>query len=383
MPSQFPVFSTAGTIIGGLWTTDRRLDNDHSASMVAAKLNGSMKLPNGLSAKVEGMIEHERSQSQSNRLPQIREGYFQKKSDNGEFRLGRQLVAWGRADKLNPTDYFTVRNYTLLTSDEEDQKRGVDALRVITHLGNYDLQVVAAAGNAANHWPFNLPGNTVSYQSKRQVGIKLDRYGQGVDWSLSAYRGMDRNPNFLPNPLTGAVVSNHEDVSALGGDFAAAKRGLTLRGEAAYFQTATAWNMNPYHRRNHLDVVLGVDGNPFRDANLGVQYYAVLVNSYSGTVLNDPIAQANALLGNQLHRFQQGATIRFAKSWMNDLLQFELRSAIGFTDGGKYLSPRLAYKPADNWTWTLGGESYIGNSSSYYGQFSKNSGVFVEGKLSW
>lgn len=381
--SAAPAFSLGGTLVGGAWSTTRQLDDDPSALNAALRIQGQFQLSDVLSAKLDGVLGIDDSRSQSNTLHQSREGYIQRKTENSEFRFGRQLIAWGRADKLNPTDYFASRDYTFLTSDDEEQKNGVDALRAVMHLGEYDLQGVVAHGNAKNTWPFHIANNVDFNQSKEQFGVKLDRYGEGFDWSVSFYRGMDRNPNLAPNLATGGIASRYDDVSALGLDFAAASGALTYRGEAAYFRTSDSAGQNPYRRNNHLDFVLGMDGSPFRNANLGIQYYGVAVSHYSSDVLFDPIARAGALLGNQLRSFQQGVTVRFAQNWLNDALQFEIRANYGLTDHGKYIFPKLIYKPNDYWSVAVGGEYFKGDSNSYFGQLKKNSGVFTEARFAW
>lgn len=381
--SNAPAFSLWGTLVGGVWSTTRQLDDDPSALNAALRIRGQLPLSDVLSVKLDGVLGAEDSRSQSNSLHQTREGYIQMKTENSELRLGRQLIAWGRADKLNPTDYFAPRDYTFLTSDDEEQKKGVDALRAVMHLGEYDLQGIVAHGNAKNTLPFHIANNVGFSQSKAQFGVKLDRYGEGFDWSVAFYRGMDRNPNLAPGFATGAIVSIYDDVSAVGLDFAAAAGALTYRGEAAYFRTSDSAGQHLYRRNNHLDFVLGVDGSPFRNANLGIQYYGVAVSHYSPNVLSDPVAKSGALLGNQLRSFQQGVTLRFAHNWLNDALQFEIRANFGLTDHGKYFFPKLVYKPNDYWSLIVGGEYFEGGGNSYFGQFRKNSGVFAEARFAW
>ena len=381
--SAASALSIGGTLVGGVWSTTRQLDDNLSTLNAALRIHGQLPLSDVLSAKLDGVLGIEDSRTQSNSLHQTREGYLQRKTENSEFRLGRQLIAWGRADKLNPTDYFTSRDYTFLTSDDEEQKRGVDALRGVMHFGEYDVQGVVAHGNVKNILPFHIANNVDFNQSNKQFGVKVDRYGEGFDWSASYYHGMDRNPNLLPDLTTGAIVSSYDNVSAMGLAFAAASGTLTYRGEAAYFRTSDSAGQNLYRRNNHLDFVLGVDGSPRRDASLGIQYYGVVVNNYSPDVLFDPIAKSGALLGNQLRSFQQGVTLRFAQSWLNDALQFEIRANYGLTDHGKYIFPKLVYKPNDYWSLIFGSEYFEGSDNSYFGQFKKNSGVFTEARFAW
>lgn len=55
-------------------------------------------------------------------LTEAREAYLEKSVGDFDFRAGRQIIVWGRADKVNPTDQWTSKNYTLLATDDEDQR---------------------------------------------------------------------------------------------------------------------------------------------------------------------------------------------------------------------------------------------------------------------
>lgn len=59
----------------------------------------------------------------------LREGYLDLAVNDADFRLGKQIVKWGRADTINPTDNLTPSDYTLLYPEDDDLKTGIPAAK--------------------------------------------------------------------------------------------------------------------------------------------------------------------------------------------------------------------------------------------------------------
>ena len=57
-----------------------------------------------------------------------------------DVRAGRQIIAWGRADGLNPTDNLTGEDLTLLAPDDDDRRLGTTALRASYYLGDVSVR---------------------------------------------------------------------------------------------------------------------------------------------------------------------------------------------------------------------------------------------------
>ncbi len=126
---------------------------------------------------------------------ELREGYFEVERPRWELRFGRQIILWGRADEINPTDVISPKNFTLLLPEGQAGFRSaVNALRVDTFLpwrvraiGVYvpffeqslipisDLPDGARLGE-------RLP--PIRFENG-SAGLKLDRSGGDVDASLA------------------------------------------------------------------------------------------------------------------------------------------------------------------------------------------------------
>ena len=44
--------------------------------------------------------------------PRLREGYLYLRRPGLEVRAGQQIIPWGQADAVNPTDFLTAKDYT-------------------------------------------------------------------------------------------------------------------------------------------------------------------------------------------------------------------------------------------------------------------------------
>ena len=129
---------------------------------------------------------------------EVREGYAQISLGELDIRAGRQITVWGRADKVNPTDSWSTRNFALLVTEDDDQRLGVASLQATWNAGPY-----RAIALWQPEWrdpvlpiPPLPPGisvrNVALAEPSRQWGIKLDHSGEGVDWSVSLAQSIDR-----------------------------------------------------------------------------------------------------------------------------------------------------------------------------------------------
>src|SRR6188768_2752056 len=63
-----------------------------------------------------------------------------------DLRLGRQIVAWGRADGINPTDNLSPRDFVVLLPFEDDQRVGTNSGKLDVFLSSQTtLSVFASA----------------------------------------------------------------------------------------------------------------------------------------------------------------------------------------------------------------------------------------------
>ena len=67
-------------------------------------------------------------------IPDIREAWAETHAGPLSVRLGRQIIVWGRADAINPTNNITPMNAVALSSEYDDTRMGNELLQWIAKL---------------------------------------------------------------------------------------------------------------------------------------------------------------------------------------------------------------------------------------------------------
>jgi len=195
--------------------------------------------------------------------------------ENLDVKIGRQIITWGTADKLNPTD--NLNPYDLEDILDFGRHRGSEAINMTYYLNNeFSLQAVyiplfqpanmpvgifANALNPSMELPqgMTLMGftdqiNRPSYNlgESATAGIKFKGFASGFDFSLSYLWGRDGMPfatynTFTPLDMTGGVTINSELSFArthiFGLDLAGGIGGVGVWAEAAAFLPDSEVNM--------------------------------------------------------------------------------------------------------------------------------------------
>jgi hypothetical protein len=165
---------------------------------------------------------------------------------------GKQLIRWGKADVLNPTDRFAPRDFLSVVDSEV---LGVLAGRAVWEGPSDSLEVVVQPRFTPSRLPLVnqrwtvLPDElrdvplelTSRYPGGSQFGIRWNHLGSGYEASLSYYDGHHYLPLF-EGSLTASGVRVQQFFPRLrtaGADAAVPLRWLTLKSEAAWFTSAT------------------------------------------------------------------------------------------------------------------------------------------------
>ena len=111
-----------GSLRGGYWSSNRLNNNENNLITSSTWLTLDKRLRQGLTLYADGYIYNQDTLGSESSDHRVKEIYVHFRSGDWDYRLGRQIVAWGRADRLNPTDNLTPRDFTLL-SPEIDEER--------------------------------------------------------------------------------------------------------------------------------------------------------------------------------------------------------------------------------------------------------------------
>ncbi len=381
----------SGSVRAGYFTSSRKLDGKKDLGTGSLWLKAAPNLWEDASLVADGWIRNDESFKAGGNSEKLSEGYLKFSTEKVDYQIGRQIIAWGRADRLNPTDNLTPRNYTLLTAEDDDQRTGSSAANITYHSQENSLTGIWLPDMDPNVIPVAaIPGSYFTEQipHANQFAFKFDRSGSGVDWSASYYSGLDLNPDIAIGPTTPSgldLIFEHNRIRVLGMDAATVMGRYGLRAEAAYTWTANAGANDFIIKKPFLYMVIGGDRTFFDYVNVNVQYYLRHVANYSdpqtiASPLLRSVAIQGAVLSNQLDRSQQGISMRVSDKWFNETLEGEIACVASFGRSNYFIRPRLVYAFSDNVKGSFGVDIYRGDSNTFFGQLRNNSLSFAEMK---
>ncbi len=375
----------------GQWMSNRNLDDRTditSAGCVVSwkpKLGADLRL--GLNVRA-GWQDQGAADGASQR---VREAYVDVDAEPFSLRVGRQIIAWGRADRINPTDSLSPRDFTLLVSDDEQQRNGIDAFRLRYAVNPaLSLTAVVAKSEADVRPQGALPTNLVLAEPPRDTewALKLDHSGSGVDWSVSYFDGLNRAVRYrlaVANPRVPLFRGDFERMQKLGADFAVAQGAWTFRGEIAHARTQATCAACPSDARRMTSAVLGGDVDFAETMNFNVQVFTNLKEDFADPAGLTGVREALALGLNRLNADyaarETGLTLRLSDRLLNDKLRWEISAVLDLSGNSRVIRPRLSYAVNDHLRLTAGLDHFNGPSQSYFGALTKNSTGFV--LLSW
>lgn len=382
------VGAITGSVRASWWSEAKNPDAGPGALSASLWAKGGASAFDGKTAfHGEGWL---RGDSLINHMPakgELREGYFDFSTENFDIRAGRQIIAWGRTDAVNPTDNLVMRDYTLHAPDDADQKSGVGALKGAYSAGDFRVIAVWLPEFRANRLPFPkgmpsvsevMPDNALS-----QWAAKVEYATGAYDCSVSYFDGFDRNPDFA---LGGSgVTMRYSRLKVYGADGAFTSGRYGFRAEAAYLASEDADGQDLFTKNPAFFAVAGGDRTFGDNFNINLQYLFRQVVNYRapGSITPAaaiPLAEAAAFAANQYDETQHGVTFRISDKWLNDTLEAELAGLIWLQHGDSLIRPKISYALNDAVSLSAGVESYQGPRNSFFGRLTEFTAFFAESR---
>ena len=355
-----------------------------------------------LAANLDGKLAARASNSSIDKGGKTRgllvEGYATFHFESADLRIGKQIVAWGRADGINPTDNLTPRDFAVMLPFEDDQRLGTPSVKLDSFLSQeHTLTLFATPYFEPSKIPLPTDGPGVVQVkparsvSNTQLGLRLNKVGEGFDWSASYFRGFSLLPSIRAvrgSPSGQVTELRYDRITVLGADFARNLGRFGVRGEVAYMDTRDDEGVDPLVRNPQLFWIVGVDRTFLDNLNVNVQYFQRRIRHFHDPDAGaDPngrrLAIQNAVLGGQRDRVSDGVTFRVSNKWFNDTLEAEVFAVVNFTRNDAFVRPLLTYSFSDHWKATIGAEYFRGAPDTQYGGLKRNRGAFAELRYSY
>lgn len=345
----------------------------------------------------------------------LREAYANLYLGPLDLRIGQQIIVWGRADALNPTNNLTPVDFRIRSPLEDDIRRGNAGVRAFLRFAPFRLEAVWLPLYLPTELPrVGLP-QFVSFGTPLFPSADLrNSLGAGrlhlelpaIEMSVSYLYGYAPMPGLVLDQVTfdpvspSVVVSRRAyDQHVVGGDFSTALgEVMTIRGEAAYRHPVDYQN-RPYAARPDLQWVIGAD-HTFGAVSVIAQYmgrYAFDWKKQPGpTMTLDPgtlkmntdpnvnpqigfwmdaamtgiaqqLAKTSQILFSQTERVQHIATLRFEWLLAHDALSLSSLCFVNFTTHEWLVTPRIGYHFSDVLTGYVGAQIFAGPDDTLFG----------------
>ena len=341
----------------------------------------------------------------------IREAYVNAYAGPFDFRIGHQIVVWGRADGWNPTDNITPKNMLVRSADEDDRRLANFLIRSTYNLHPVRFEAIWIPVYSSSYIPTDLvpfpPGILLSEPDFPDTRLKNGAFAlrlnlelPSIDGSVSYFNGHNPMPGIMaevPDILAPNVALNvfHKSyrMHVFGADFSTIVAGSWgLRGEVAYRRSHQDHKLFIHIPNPDLQYVVGVDKELMKNFSLILQYIGRYVFDFEELEMPvNPveipiyeIALKNRLINFQQYELSHSLSCRAALELMNELLSVEVFGMVNFTSDEILFRPKMTYEIADALTFTLGAELYSGPDKTLFGLVDSTlSAVFMELKASF
>lgn len=355
---------------------------------------------------------------------EIREAYVDVKDfliDNLDLKIGRQRIAWGTADKLNPTD-------NLNPDDLEDiwdygRHLGSNAIKLSYYAGSFTITsvfiptftpAVLPRGNwvkifADEFFTTDFPNLEELYEKIKiqnpesslkessKLGLKISKQDiLGFDFSISYVYGRDDIPipyktiySFMPMPSDRSVPDSvylfFPRMKIIGFDFTGDIKGVGIWGEAGIF----------YPEEVNLEIAIKTPQYTTFNKILDKKNYTRFVFGLDYTFKNGIYANVQYLHGFLHERGRENLknyiVFNFERKFMNDRLK------VNFLSGGAEFkalkniksnyafiyNPQITYNPVDNLEFIIGGRIIDGKGKTTFSKLSDRDEIYLKVKYSF
>lgn len=339
----------------------------------------------------------------------LREAYANAYVGPVDLRLGRQIIVWGRADVLNPTNNLTPFDLRIRSPIEDDRRIANMGARAFVNLAPVRLEGVWMPLYAPSELPpvglpeFVVLGDPRFPNPELKNGLLAGRVHlelPAFEMSVSYLHGYAPLPGFTlggvtfdpmtPEVLVSRTAYKHQVV---GLDFSTAIGDVVaIRGEAAYRRPYDYQN-RIYAPRPDLQYVLGLD-RTFGSLNVIVQYVGrtvfdwrrengpdvpltptTLMVANPSTFIQDSVAiginlelaRTNQILFSQTARVQHLASARVEWLAAHDTLSLSALGIVNVTTHEWLAAPKIGYRASDALTAYLGAEIFAGPDGTLFG----------------
>lgn len=298
--------------------------------------------------------------------------------DDLDLKVGKQRIAWGTADKFNPTDNLNPNDLT----DFFDFEAKIPSLSVKAsyYLGDNTITGVWIPFFEPALFPSGgttfilgqVPSRVVEPArtfDNSMFGLKFSGAALNIDYSLSYFKGFDDIPIAVDLEPSEGPVLGFPEIQVLGFDFAGEFRSVGFWGETALFF--------PEEIKIGSNVILSDE--PYLKFTFGMDY----------TFNNGIYLEVQYTRGFFTEKGRDDLTdfllLRIEKNFYNDDMTLSLSGGPGAKDlneikdsYGIALVPEISYRPYDNLELSMGMYLFDGEAGNFFGNLKDQDQFYFE-----
>lgn len=317
-----------------------------------------------------------------------------------DLKLGRQVLTWGTGDMLFVNDLFPKDWVSFFVGrDEEYLKAPSDALRVGAFTGIVNVDLVATprfdpdrfvradrlsffdpiAGRQVGRDLVREPQVPDDWFDDGELALRVYRNLDGVELAGYAYRGYWKSPAGF-DPASGRPTFPELQVYGLSARTQLAS-GIANFELGYYDSRDDAGGDDAFVDNSQVRALLGYERDlpEVADAlTVGVQYYLEAMLQHDDFVRTLP---PGAPWRDELRHV---VTLRVTKLLLEQRLRLSTFAYVSPSDHDVYLRAAASYTLDDQWSVTLGANVFAGeDDDTFFGQFDRNTNVYVAARLSF
>jgi hypothetical protein len=328
----------------------------------------------------------------------LREAYIDYYTDSVDFRVGKQIVIWGKADGLAITDVVSPKDLSnFLIPEFRELRLGVIAGSATVYRGAAALEVVYVpvftpsilpAPDSIWYTSFDAPveptitpgmsvepaleNGEVYSRLRLQTGLLDFDLAGGYYWTNEPSPTISRE-FASPGVLSSVTVTPEYYRQFLAGAAVSASAGpFILRGEAGYFTprrllTEDVSNPVGYVEKDYLQALAGAD-TVVAGVDLSAQVMHQFIVDYEDALQQD--------------EYTWTATLRARRTFFRDRLAVDLFSYIGLNEPDALVKTGATWAPADALSFRLEGNFFFGDTGQF-GGYSGNDLIVLSTRYSY
>jgi len=297
--------------------------------------------------------------------------------DDLDFKIGRQVVVWGRSDTIRITDVLNpLDNRRPALVDIEDLRLPVGMAKLDYYLGKWRVTPIAIFeqqftlnppyGSAFYPAPFKAPDD----KSYHGLTYALSVGGEFSGWDVNFYAARIRQDSgYIPLPLNPASKIVHKKITMQGAAFNYLSGSWLLKGEVAHFD-GLKYTFAPGKSFDRTDALIGIEYNGIADTMISYDFSVRHIHDYNPVLLKElqPLKQ---------NTYQHAFRVR--TDFLNATLHANYLISLFGNRGDEGGFQRLwgEYEINDDLKFTAGVIDYIGGSK-FFDKIHNNDMLFME-----